>query len=835
MKPKLRCLVKKALPALIVLPALIQQASGALHAINPDTAGNVLVTGNYDESNGSDWTILASGGNASPFTVTINSGALLTGDLTLQNGVTVSADNYTIDNSGSLNVAQRGIQSSSGNLIINNLVGGLIQGGNDGIHFNVNGGTIVNDGTIAGITGSYSDGIKGQDGMRVTNNGSISGNQQGVDVSNGLDLTNNLEATITANREGVLAGNSASVDNYGSISSTNDTGVKVGNNAEISNLATFDEFDDFAIAGGSIIGNGGHGIQAGNGLTFHNNELGVVEGKGEESDGVYALDSASIYNSQTASITGSSDGVKVGGGLYLENSGTITGHNNDGINALDGAAIINEIGGVIRGEDGDGIDIDDATIAPPILPLDTVQLDAPVAPSSTITNHGDIYGDSGAGVDGSEAVQTVNNYGYITGDSGALNLRGGNDVTNLYFGSVIDGNIDSGEGNDTINFDGGASSIYDDENIVFGSVFNTETINKYQSGTAFIGGIGDSEEVFANTINVYAGGLIINGDVNGLDGRAFINADGGEIGGTHTWNANIEIKNGGGISAGATPIDIAGDTQLAQTIAPRGVILPPPVNLYPEDSVGLLTITGDVTHFSQLDNAAPLVGNLAPIVINPFGSTYIREDIISQTPIINGVNSDLIRQTGEGNVYDVTGAEIHIAPTNVNKALTNGAYTIIDSDSPIVGFNSIGPIGVVFSPTALETGPFFANQGGTMLRGQSNSSNVSYNTILGEYFSTLTTSDPADVSNGIAPAGLAVQAAQVLGGNTNLVLNVQHNFAGLPGLTPNQAALGGALDNLANSPDPLIQDFIAALDLSDLATVQDTLASVDPGRQIGLT
>jgi len=826
MKPKFRRFVKKALPALIVVPALMNFAQAAV--IVPDSLGNVLVTGNFSGAS----TITATGGTTSPFTVTIESGASLTGDAGLQNGVTVSSNNYTINNSGSLSVAQRGVQSSNGDLIINNLVGGLIRGGNDGIHFDVDGGTIVNDGTIAGITGSYSDGIKGQDGMTITNNNSISGRQQGIDVGDELDLTNSFEATITGtNRAGVEAGDEASIENYGDISSTNDSGVVVGNDAEIYNFTTYDEEEEIAIGGGSIVGNDGNGITAGDSLYVRNENLGVINA--ENGNGIDAGDGAEIYNNFGAVITGSDDGVSVGSGLYLENSGNITGVGNDGVNALDGASITNNSTGRIRGEDGDGIDIDDIQIDFALAP-DQVLADAIVAPSSTITNYGSIIGDYGAGIDGSDAVQTVNNHGYISGDTeseeGALNLRDGNDVTNLYYGSVIDGDINNGDGNDTINFYRGSSSIYDDDNIVFGNIYDTETINKYDIGTAFIGGIGDSFEVNVNTININAGGLTINGDIDGLDGRAFINVNGGEIDGAGSWNANVEITNGGGISAGAVPIGIAGDTDVETTIQPRGLVQIPEVNLYPEDSVGTLTITGDVTHGSQIQGGLSL--DPQPLLISR--STYIREDIIPQTPIINGVNSDLIRQTGEGNEYDVTGAEIHISPTNVNKSLTNGSYTIVDSDMPILGFESIGRIGVEFSPTALETGPFIASQGGLMLRGDGPSLNVSYNTVLGNYFSTLTTTDPADfVEN--APLVDAILGPLVLGGNTNLVLNVQHDFAGLPGLTPNQAALGGALDKLAGSPNPLIQDFIAALDLSDLATVRATLADLDPGNQLGLT
>jgi uncharacterized protein YhjY with autotransporter beta-barrel domain len=838
MKPKFRRLIKKALPTWIVLPALMNVATAAV--IVPDSLGNVLVTGNFSGAA----TVSATGGSTSPFTVTIQNGASLTGDSFLQNGVNVNSANYTINNSGSLNVAQRGIQSSDGTLIINNLSGGLIQGANDGIHFNGNGGTVVNNGTIAGITGIYSDGIKGQNNLRVTNNLNISGKQQGVDAGNGLILTNNftldnaaptsslptgVAASITGNtRAGVEAGNGATINNYSIISSSNSDGVKVRDGASITNFTTTGSrlngsgnVVQVAVIGGSIIGSSGDGIDAGNGLVLVNQGLGIISGL--RGNGIVTRDNASITNDALGSITGSVNGITAGAGLILSNSGTITGTNNDGVNTQDGATITNYSTGVITGQEGDGIQIIDSKIIIGALAPD--QVVAPDISASTITNFGEIIGISGDGIRGSNAVQTVNNYGYISGTNTAINLYNGADIINLYDASEVHGNIYGGDGLDALNFHGGATNVNDANNIVYGSVYEMETINKYDSGTAFIGSIGAHEEVFTNTINVLGGGLTINGNVFGLDGKANIHVTGGEIGGTGTWNANIDISNGG-ISAGATPIDIAGNNswETHAAVQPRGTSIP----RNNESAVGTLTLTGDVTHLNE-----EVLSKISSRLLGSptYNGTYIREDIISQAPIINGVNSDLIVQNGINNTYDVTGADVLIAPTNVNKTLTDGAYTIIDSDMPIVGFNAIGKIGVYFSKTALDTGAFFATEGGHTLRASA-SSNVSFNTVLGKYFSTLGTTDLVSSNADL----LSSEAGSTFSGNSNLVLTIKHNFEGLPGLTPNQSSLGGALDDLAkNSRTPLIQDFISALDLSDLNAVRDSISSLDPGNELGLT
>jgi hypothetical protein len=168
MKPKFRRFVKKALPSLVVVPALMNIASAAV--IIPDTLGNVLVPGNFSGAA----TVTAIGGSTRPFSVTIVSGASLTGDA---------------------------------GLVIDNLAGALIQGGNRGIHFDVTGGNIVNSSTIAGITGSDSDGIEGLNGMTISNNHSIAGRQKGIVVGDELDPLNRFAATITGtDRHGVSVG-----------------------------------------------------------------------------------------------------------------------------------------------------------------------------------------------------------------------------------------------------------------------------------------------------------------------------------------------------------------------------------------------------------------------------------------------------------------------------------------------------------------------------------------------------------------------------------------------------------------------------------------------------
>lgn len=61
-----------------------------------------------------------------------------------------------------------------------------------------------------------------------------------------------------------------------------------------------------------------------------------------------------------------------------------------------------------------------------------------------------------------------------------------------------------------------------------------------------------------------------------------------------------------------------------------------------------------------------------------------------------------------GNTYDVTGADLRISSTDVNRVITPGTYTIVDSGEPIVGFNSCGTVGVQFNANTPDIGQFQA-------------------------------------------------------------------------------------------------------------------------------
>lgn len=410
-----------------------------------------------------------------------------------------------------------------------------------------------------------------------------------------------------------------------------------------------------------------------------------------------------------------------------------------------------------------------------------------------ITNDGVILGNGGIGVDLGSNSELFNT-GLIVGTSGVTALNGslitnsgtirataaagsaflgGAGIDNLVLnqGSLLDGDVNGGGGlADTITFNGGLSVPGGSSNTIRGSVTGFNTITKANNGgVAFIGTPADVASGFnvtANTIQINGGGLYINADVAGsTTPLSTIVANGAALGGTGDWSANVNILNGG-FSAGAIPINLDSN----------------PIN-----SVGMVAVNGSVTHSA---------------------GTFIRVDMIPDTVIIPGFNSDLIEHTRiGGGSYGVSGASIRISSTDVNRVITPGDYTIIDSDVPILGMGSLGSVGIQLNNNIVDDGFYTATASGANYM----------DSVFTRYF--------------VSPV--------LTNGGTDLTLAVDYDFAGLPGLSGNQAAIGGAFDALAlragtGTLGAAEQDLLAALALSDLGSVQLSLAALNPESSLTL-
>ncbi len=724
MKLKYHRFMRRVLPSIIVVPAIAQMASADV--FNPDSAGNIQIPSNFSALNGQDFTILASGGSGTSYTLDIASNVTFTGDTVLEDGIQVSVSGYTITNNGVVIAIDEGIEASTsfslnnfgtieglggegieaigGTTTIFNASGGLIRGVDDGIYFSGDGGQITNNGTITGAAGS--DAIQGENSFRVDNYGTLTGAQGVV----GLDSVQAYNyGTITAsNGHGVTLGNSATYENIstfisGSLSTSagisgTSAGVIVGNDSYIFNDAdgqitgtTNGAFggtnSDIENIGGDITATTGTGATVGSGGTITNENFTTVTGDFYGASIIGAIngtilgDDAYIYNEGT--ITGlSGTGVIIGDGIVpgsnnVFNEGTITGEVN-GIFAANNTVIYND--GDVIGTTGSGV-------------LAGFGLDLTV----------DDYVSGATGVTTTSNLATIKVYGVIEGTGG----------TALSLGSF------GGVGNNSVQlFSNGSIS---------GDIIASGTGNSITSSSGTIEG--DISGVQQITVNSF-GYLDLQGDI--LTPATLTVGTAGLLTGSGTWQADITLATDSYIYGGTT-------------------------SSYFE---GVLNISGNVSH-----------------AVDSIIYKGIQSDAVTTT---DGSTSAVIRSTA--GVYDATGAIIELGNSN-SLALRNGTQLIVE------------------------------DAGGTVVTG---GNEVSYygstETVLAQYFST----------SGINGAG-------------NLVVDINHNFAALPGLSDNQSSAGAGLDSFMvyysalPAEDPAwdgLREFIDDLDSGSLAQTQASLGAM---------
>ncbi len=676
MKPKYNRFTRR-LPAAMVVVASLQTVHAAVLA--DDSQGNFSITAAQTSAD----SILANGGSDPNNTVFVGSGVNLTGHATSGAVLTINtAGNYAVSNNGSISgtnhdginstlvisvtnggtiaggttTGRQGIETLGGSTITNN-ASATISGTNDGIRFTSGGSTVTNSGSITGTTGTYSDGISSKfTGLTVTNNNIISGNHKGINAGNSLNLTNNVGGNITGNNDaGVYAIDSAVINNYDRISSSQADGILVGDNAIIHNRTTYlnsESFDSGSITGGAGVEQSGAGVHGGDILTLTNDFHSTITGNGKGGYGVFA-----------------------GLNLDLTNDGRIESNNDDGVSTANSADITNNLTGVISG-DQNGISIYNS------------EVNEEESGASTITNHGKIEGLNGTGILADAYSQTVTNDGTISGDGTAIDLGVGSDTLNLNLKSQINGDIDLGGGlvlaTDIINFGAGKTSPEGFSNVVYGGISGVEVINKNGEGAAFVGDPGDEYEVFADQINVYQGALYINGNVfsNSEVENSEVNVYGGEIGGEGTWNADINVQ-GSGMWA-PVMAKIVNPFIVAGVLSPGGT----PINVADDvnDAIGTLVVNGNVT----LNSDAIYRGEVNPI----------------------SADEDFLRLTGANHTFTAGGATLEISPTNVNSPIHDGSGVIIETDAQLGGNTNVnagfGDIALYHSTNTPDTGLFHA-------------------------------------------------------------------------------------------------------------------------------
>jgi len=454
--------------------------------------------------------------NAGTITGNNNDGILLSGEGSVDNlttnaviagnnnGVEITGGVGTVDNAGTIiGTNNYGVSLTSGGSV-NNQRGGSISGGSQGVY--IAGGSVDNAGSIVG----NNDGVIGSANVNNQTGGTITGlNWNGVELYGG-NVTNMSGGAIMGHLYGVDLIFSGIVDNAGTITANSYAGVHLGSGGSVNNLTTnaliagsVNGVDIVGGAGtvdnaGTITGTNYAGvyISPGSGVTnsVNNQAGGTIQGgrygvqlygastvdnagtiTGNNDDGVY-IDSAGsgvtdIVNNQSGGIiTGGRYGVEIFGDTgSVENRGTISGENGDGVRLSNGGMVDNHWSGLIAGNNN-GVYITGDT--------------------GTVINRGTIIGTNHTGVDLQQGGSVDNHWnGIIVGGGYGVEISGG-------AGYVTNRGTISGENNNGVR------------------LWNGGTVENHWSG--IIGGNNDGVKITGDDGTVINNGLIVGTNANGV-------------------------------------------------------------------------------------------------------------------------------------------------------------------------------------------------------------------------------------------------------------------------------------------------------------------------------
>jgi outer membrane autotransporter protein len=594
-----------------------------------------------------------------------------------QSGVNILTPGATITNDGRIFGGQFGITTNSfapnpatppqglatGTSIVNNEDGEIIGANNDAIRL-TGGGSVVNHGYIQGIN----DSANGTDGVSIF----AFADQDMATYS--ASVVNTAEGEIDGRRFGVVLSSGGSIENAGSISA-NEAG------AVIQNGLGEEEVTGSIVNSGSIRGLQGDGVVGfGRQSSFSVTNSGDIAGL--DGNGIYAStieDGAIVVdNAEGGTISGTLSGVRVDiGTLDLVNAGDIVG-GSSGVLGVDGPIIVDN-SGTIRGNGT----VDTAT-----------QVDAGIAigqANSIVTNSGTISG-AGAGIStfavfdpalNQNVTRTtgtsIANSGTITGDGNdGIRLFGGGTVSNS---GTIGGLVNLAADGIQINrFGLQALDTFEAE--IANEADGTITGVRY--GIIALGGGGTVAN--AGEITGGIGGVLVQGGAAG-EATAGSIVNSGSITGTQGIGiglagnlATASLENSGSISgvngallnAGASTVVNAEGASIGGTNA--GVISQGgTLNL---TNAGSITGTAGVGIFSAgqttLVNAGTISGgNGAAVVLGAFDDTVtLRTGSVLNGALVGGDGTDSLIL--DGDILELTEAQ-QIGATTGFEDLTVGA------------------------------------------------------------------------------------------------------------------------------------------------------------------
>ncbi|MGE0667841.1 MAG: autotransporter domain-containing protein [Sphingomonadales bacterium] len=476
-------------------------------------------------------------------------------DITNQTGATIvsgsqgiaAGDDAVVTNDGTIEAGAVGVAAGANAMISNTgTIAGLV---NEGISPSDAGVSIVSGSVINTASGA----ISGDSGVRVTggegtveNSGQIIGNElRGVQLDAGGVVANNSGASIAADIAVWIQGSTGDVDNDGTIVTTSATGegVRLDNGGTIDNSGTIDTtFGGTAIevreAVGTVVNSGlidagATGVEMLAGGMVSNESGATIQG---DSGGVSILQAGTVINDGTIIDNGGAiegAGVTVEGGNVTNNAGAmISGSYNGVALGADGGTVTNHgtivtTGGSIPGSGsivGRGVNLrmggtleNTGTITGGTAGVEAL-FGATVINNSGTIQATDTANRDGLGISIRLAAGSVTNNGSILSGSQDIAIQfdpinAFDDTVTLRPGSVLQGSVIGGAGNDALILEGGTGTngllSLDDS-----PVLEFETIDKNGDGSWTVAG-GDGSTTGSFAINV--GSVTLDDAIVGAD------------------------------------------------------------------------------------------------------------------------------------------------------------------------------------------------------------------------------------------------------------------------------------------------------------------------------
>ncbi len=382
----------KYLAVTVSVLALLAAPGGPLAADINITSGSVA----YDPATMSGRTISINGSSAR---------FIIDASHAIANGIDVS-NGGTLENHGTLvrtGSGEQGFSGAHGHLENYGAISSAIRQGV--VLFN--GGTVLNSGPVASISGAdaYGVSIQGASGsLRNENGGRITGPTAGVYISQGGDVTNTGAGSM-------ISGGVAVYGDGGTI--TNADGAEIAGRVVLNGGGTVNNTGTGTVITSTNPNDAAVALETT--ATLNNSDGASISGARQ---GVYLAEGGTVSNGAGSSITGGTKGVESVGTLTLTNHGTITGDSN-GILVKDTASITNH--GIVTATSDTAIELYGGEV--------------------TSSGAGALIDAAGIGIfmDGEGEVTNTDGARIVAGGDGIIMNYGGN-VTNAS-GATIDSDV----------------------------------------------------------------------------------------------------------------------------------------------------------------------------------------------------------------------------------------------------------------------------------------------------------------------------------------------------------------------------------------------------------